>query len=126
MARKRPPHNLKATVRDKRGNVKSTTDYVSGGMTEEEKKLGFPLCTLVTHTERKALKEGNYLPSDSIDMEGEYAPCSHCKGAMNRAVDSGKVSKILYYWENKVWEAGKKSKKPKAKKQRTGGICPNE
>ncbi|WP_375576372.1 DUF6531 domain-containing protein [Paracidovorax oryzae] len=126
LARKRPPHNLKATVRDKRGNVKSTTDYVSGGMTEEEKKLGFPLCTLVTHTERKALREGNYLPSDSIDMEGEYAPCSHCKGAMNRAVNSGKVSKILYYWEDKVWEAGKKSKKRKAKKQRTGGVCPNE
>jgi RHS repeat-associated protein len=120
---KRPPHKLKATTKDVNGDVKSEKNYVSGGMTEEDKKLGYPLCSLVTHTERKALKDGEYLPTDSIEMHGEYAPCSHCKGAMNTAVDSGRVARILYYWKGKIWEAGAAARKMRNKKKRSAGMC---
>ncbi|GKT19639.1 DUF6531 domain-containing protein [Acidovorax sp. SUPP2522] len=122
---RRPPHNLKAKVKGKDGAVKSEQDYVSGGMTEEDKALGYPLCTLVTHTERKALNEGNYSPEDSIEMDGQYAPCSHCKGAMNTAVNSGKVAGIKYTWDGKVWEAGDAAKKARAKSnsKKAAGVC---
>ena len=123
---KRPPHKLTSTVLDKDGNIKSVNNHVSGQMTEAEKALPFPECSLRTHTERRSLERDNYLPEDRIAMDGEYAPCSHCKGAMNRAVDSGKVSGIIYRWGGKIWEAGKAAASRRRAKKAAGiKLCPN-
>lgn len=73
-------------------------------MTAEERALGFPRSSLATHTEARAarieLKQG-----DVMIIEGQYAPCPSCKGAMNRAA-SASGAEIYYYWLDLAWKAG--------------------
>jgi hypothetical protein len=73
-------------------------------MTAEESALGFPRSTLATHTEARAVRVPMQR-GDVMIIQGQYAPCPSCKGAMNRAARETGAT-IHYLWENQVWTAG--------------------
>jgi len=100
----RPPHTAEVIVTDAQGKIIGHQTLKSGNMTPEEAKLGFPRSTLATHTEARAVRNMPLKRGDTMVIKGEYAPCSPCKGAMNRAArDSGAT--IIYEWGNDRWVA---------------------
>src|SRR5262249_44432513 len=77
----RPPHVANVTL-ERNGQVIMSKTVTSGNMTAEEAALQFPRSTLATHTEARAVKV-TLEPGDVMIIEGKYAPCPSCKGAMN-------------------------------------------
>lgn len=102
----KPPHEMTATVK-RGGEVVQTEKLRSGNMTPDEKALGFPKSSLATHTENRATRKLDLKKGDQATFEGQYAPCSSCKGAMNRKAAATDAS-IEYHWDGNVWKAGKK------------------
>ena len=114
-------HTAKVTVHDSHGNVKSSSIYTSGNMTEAEKALGFPKSSLATHTEARAMKDLKPVleKGDTVIIEGEYRACKSCKGKMNDVKEffDNEVDIIYKSPEAEDWHAGRKRKKktPKPK-----------
>ncbi len=100
----RGAHTALVTVfRD--GHIVAADTVVSGSMTVEEAALGFPKSSLATHTEARAVKFG-LQEGDTMIIQGQYAPCPACKGAMNKAAaESG--AEIHYLWGDQSWTAGR-------------------
>ena len=100
----KPPHVAKVTVLDADGNIVLETTLRSGNMTEAEAALGFPRSSLATHTEARAVVLPEIEPGGYLVIEGQYAPCSSCKGAMTRTAVGRNVT-IAYQWKGRVWVA---------------------
>jgi RHS repeat-associated protein len=104
----KPPHTATVTVTDSEGNLKYQDVLTSGNMTPEEAALGFPKSTLATHTEARATSQIPLDPGDQMLIQGEYPPCTSCRGKMNaRAAETG--AGIEYTWTEdgdlKSWTA---------------------
>lgn len=95
-----PPHNATVTVYDAEGSIIHRTRLVSGNMTPEEKAKGFPLNTLLAHTESRATRHIPLQPGQTMLIEGQYAPCSACKYAMRVASKGGGT--YVYTWEGNM------------------------
>ena len=113
-------HTATATLFDSDGNVKAQGIWQSGNMTPEEKALGFPQSSLATHTEARITRELDQIasPGDKLVIDGQYPPCTSCRGKMNKfKLNTG--SDVIYTWpdekgEKNVWSAaGKKSTRAK-------------
>lgn len=90
-------HNANVLVRDVNGKVIRHERIVSGNMTPEEKALGFPLNTLASHTEARAVRNIPLKEGQMMIITGQKPPCPSCKGAMNRtARETGAT--IRYQW----------------------------
>ena len=76
----------------------------SGGMTAEERALGFPQSTLATHTERRAIQSAPLASGSTMIIRGDYAACSTYKGALNEAARSTGAT-IIYEWPGGIWVA---------------------
>ncbi len=109
-------HTANATLFDSDGNVKAQGIWQSGNMTPEEKALGFLQSSLATHIEARITRELDQiaLPGDKLVIDGQYPPCTSCRGKMNTfKLNTG--SDVVYTWpdengERNVWSAaGKKS-----------------
>jgi hypothetical protein len=99
----RPAHVARVRVY-REGKVVSDSVERSGNMTDAERALGFPKSTLATHTESRAVRNTPLQSGDHMLIDGQYAPCSPCKGAMNRAkTDTG--AEITYRWPDGEWKA---------------------
>jgi RHS repeat-associated protein len=101
-------HTAQVTVRGASGSQRQCGVFQSGNMTPEEKALGFPQNTLATHTEARAVSQVPLEPGDHMIIDGQYPPCTSCKGKMNaRAIQSGAT--IQYNWQEdgqqKTWMA---------------------
>ncbi|WP_177313896.1 RHS repeat-associated core domain-containing protein, partial [Burkholderia ubonensis] len=101
-------HTAQVTVRKAGGSQRNCGIFQSGNMTPEEKALGFPQNTLATHTEARAVSQVPLEPGDHMIIDGQYPPCTSCKGKMNaRAIQSGAT--IQYNWQEdgqqKTWIA---------------------
>ncbi|BBA40864.1 hypothetical protein BCCH1_33060 [Burkholderia contaminans] len=101
-------HTAQVTVRSAEGSQRHCGVFQSGNMTPEEKALGFPQNTLATHTEARAVSQVPLAPGDHMIIDGQYPPCTSCKGKMNaRALQSGAT--IQYNWQEdgqqKTWMA---------------------
>ena len=121
-------HNAIVSHFDSKGNlVGQPRSYQSGGMTPEEKALGFPRSTLATHTENRAMRDltPDLKPGDTVRIKGEYPACPSCKGAMNRAHEKTGARIIYEAPGTEPWEAGKSKKRtrkaprPAGKKRQT-------
>ena len=109
-------HNANVRITNTDGKTIKADRVKSGNMTPEQKKLGFPKGTNLSHTEakavnnpenRKLLKKGN-----NMTITGEKGPCNACKGEMNKASqETGATIKYQYRSDGKTktWTA----KKPK-------------
>lgn len=83
----RPPHTATVkVVRD--GRVVSEKTYQSGSMTADERAMGFPKGQQASHTENRAMRDGEFSSGDKVIIEGQYEPCKTCKGAMNKTARS--------------------------------------
>lgn len=100
----RPPHTADVTV-TRNGETVVDETLRSGGMSPEERALGFPRSSLATHTEARAVRRFPLRPGDSMTIRGRYPPCPSCKGAMNRAAREQGAT-ILYEWPGGTWTAG--------------------
>ena len=106
-------HNAIVSHFDSKGNfVGQPRSYQSGGMTPEEKALGFPRSTLATHTENRAMRDltPDLKPGDTVRIKGDYPACPSCKGAMNRAHEKTGARIIYEVPGTEPWEAGKSKK----------------
>ncbi|MGE9553172.1 RHS repeat-associated core domain-containing protein [Erwinia amylovora] len=109
-------HTANATLYDSEGNIKAQGVWQSGNMTAEEKALGFPRSTLATHTEARITREldERAAPGDKLVIDGQYPPCTSCKGKMN-TFKLNTSAEVVYKWpdeggESKEWTAtGKRS-----------------
>ena len=77
-------------------------------MTPAEKALGFPQSALATHTKARAVSQVPLAHGDVMTIDGQYPPCTSCKGKINKqAAASGAT--IQYNWEenneHKTWIA---------------------
>jgi Pput_2613-like deaminase len=100
----KPPHTADVTViRD--GEIIHSQTYRSGNMTADEAALRFPQSSLATHTENRAARSVPMQQGDVMVIQGQYPPCTTCKGAMNKAARESGAS-IIYTWEGQVWMAG--------------------
>lgn len=89
----------------------------SGNMTEEEKALGFPLNTLASHTEARAVRNAEnqelmQVNGNQMIITGQQANCPSCKEKMNKlSQESGNT--IIYQWrendETKTWREKSKN-----------------
>jgi len=101
-------HTAQVTVRSADGSQRNCGVFQSGNMTPDEKALGFPQNTLATHTEARAVSQVPLEPGDHMTIDGQYPPCTSCKGKMKaRATQSGAT--IQYNWQEdgqqKTWMA---------------------
>ena len=106
-------HNAIVRHFDSKGNlVGQPRSYQSGGMTPEEKALGFLRSTLATHTENRAMRDltPDLKPGDTVRIKGKYPACPSCKGAMNRAHEKTGTRIIYEAPGTEPWEAGKSKK----------------
>lgn len=87
------------------GQAVSQTTLRSGSMTADEAALGFPRSTLATYTENRAMRSSGLQQGDDILIQGQYPPCSSCKGSMNTRVREQSGS-VTYTWPDGVWRAG--------------------
>lgn len=92
-------HTANVRVCDKDGKLKFEGPFQSGNMTPEERALGFPLSTLATHTEYRAVNQIPLDPGDIMIIEGQYPPCNSCKGQMNKAASIAGAT-IQYLWND--------------------------
>ena len=100
----RRPHVAQVTVtRD--GHTVVNETLTSGGMTAEERALGFPRSSLATHTEARAARNIPLQQGDQMVIKGSYPPCPACKGAMNQAARRSGAT-IRYEWPGGIWTAG--------------------
>ena len=112
---KKGQHTATVKVYDQDGNLILTKVFLSGNMTPSEYALGFPLSTLATHTEARAVTQIKLSAGQRMEIIGKYPPCNSCKGKMNKAVATTGAS-ITYYWideesgKRKEWKAGYKQK----------------
>lgn len=96
----------------------------SGGMTVEERALGFPKSSLATHTEARITKNVPLSQGQRLDIIGQYPPCSSCKGKMRSATngtggivsytwmdDNGKMQIVQWQNNKKVVDSTSKNKK---------------
>jgi RHS repeat-associated protein len=102
-------HNANVLVRDAQGNIISHERIVSGNMTPEEKALGYPLSSLASHTEARAVRQNPLEMDQKMTITGQLPPCPSCKGYMSRAAaESGAA--IEYQWRQfgrtQRWVAG--------------------
>ena len=98
------PHKTDSIlIRD--GKVVQRVEATSGGMTPEQKAMGFPKGMLDSHTEPKTLRAMNLEPGDTLVIKGTNSPCPSCRGAMNSAAREFKAS-IYYVWGEQYWTAG--------------------
>jgi hypothetical protein len=88
-------HTMNFSQVNAEGETVSHGTFWSGNMTAGEKALGFPLNTLATHTELRALNNLTLRRGDTLYFEGQLPPCNSCKGAMNKAVRENGVQ-IIY------------------------------
>lgn len=100
----RPPHEATASI-ERNGEIVHRQQFRSGNMTPEEKALGFPKSVQATHTENRAMRQLDMQSGDKVTLDGQYSPCSTCKGAMNGAVRDKGVS-VQYNWPEGTWNAG--------------------
>jgi RHS repeat-associated protein len=100
----RPAHTAVVTIFDSKGLTRAVETLESGNMTAEEAALGFPLSSLATHTENRAVRNLTLNSGDTMIIEGQYPPCPSCKGAMNRAARESGAS-IIYRWAGQEWIA---------------------
>jgi hypothetical protein len=100
----RGPHTADITVyRD--GHITFADTVHSGNMTPAEAALGFPQNTLATHTEARTAR-GVYFTlekGDTVIIEGQYEPCSTCRGKMNDAAATT-GAQIFYLWQDQMWK----------------------
>jgi RHS repeat-associated protein len=106
----RQPHKAEVRVSEN-GNTVSKSREVSGQMTPEQKKMGYPKGQLASHTEAKAVKNNPLKSGQKMTITGTKRPCPSCKGKMNKAAkESG--GEIQYRWRSEgrtqTWEANKK------------------
>lgn len=85
--------------------------YVSGYMTAKERRLGFPLAQLSSHTEARGMKmKSLFVPGSTVIVTGQLPPCSSCKGKMNEASRRTGAT-IIYQWrengKTRRWPAEK-------------------
>jgi len=110
-------HNANVRILNDEGKTIKAERVVSGNMTEDEKALGFPLNTLASHTEARAVRNAENQELMRVDgnqmvITGQQAPCPSCKGKMNKlSQESGNT--IIYQWrendETKTWRAKSKN-----------------
>lgn len=100
----RPPHTADVTV-TRNGETMVDETLRSGGMSAQERALGFPRSSLATHTEARAVRRFPLQPGDSMTINGRYPPCPSCKGAMNRAAREQGAT-VVYQWPGGTWTAG--------------------
>ena len=92
----RPPHHATAVLQ--RGGMEVRREQlVSGGMTAEERALGFPKNILATHTEARAVTRLELRSGDFLEIRGQYDPCGSCVRAMQEAA-TGSGATIRYWW----------------------------
>jgi hypothetical protein len=91
------PHEATVKVTDSQGKVTWRKRFRSGEMTLEQKKLGYPKRTQVTHTEIKAIAEAPLEAGDTLWISGQYDPCGPCQQAMIRASEGGRT--VDYWWQ---------------------------
>lgn len=106
-------HNANVRIVNEQGNTVKAERVVSGNMTPDEKSLGFPLNTLASHTEARAVRNPDNVElmqtqGNQMIITGQQAPCPSCKGKMNNlAKESG--NQIIYQWRDdnktKTWTA---------------------
>ncbi|NES16770.1 RHS repeat protein [Micromonospora sp. PPF5-17] len=101
---KRPPHTAVVSYYDANGKLIFTRTLRSGNATPAEAALPFPLNSLATHTERRAVVSPYISEGGFIVIEGQYSPCSHCRGAMRQTAENRNVT-IVYRWQGRVWVA---------------------
>nr|WP_236646756.1 RHS repeat-associated core domain-containing protein [Micromonospora acroterricola] len=101
---RRPPHTAKVSYFDSSGKLIFETTLRSGNMTAADRAKGFPLNSLATHTERRAMVLPYVAEGGFVVIEGQYRACSHCKGAMRETAENRNVT-IAYRWQNRVWIA---------------------
>jgi hypothetical protein len=94
----RPPHSAQVTVhRPGQGRV-FEQELTSGNPTDAERALGdWRKVSLATHTEARAVKQAGLQKRDTMTIMGQYNPCSHCRGAMQRAATETGAT-IRYLW----------------------------
>ena len=66
------------------GKTVSKSREVSGNMTPEQKKMGFPKGQLDSHTEPKAIRNTPVKQGQTMVITGTRRPCPTCKGRMNQ------------------------------------------
>lgn len=86
---KRPPHRASATVYDSSGQKITPTSYwTSGGMTDDQRALGYPTSTLSSHTEQQMIRDPTIQqamgPGNVLRINGQYPPCPSCQTGMTR------------------------------------------
>ena len=95
-------HNANVRILNDEGKTIKADRVVSGNMTEEEKSLRFPLNTLASHTEARAVRNAENqdfmkTPGNQMVITGQQAPSPSCKGKMNKlSQNSGNT--IIYQW----------------------------
>jgi hypothetical protein len=94
-------HNANVRITDPSGKTVKVERLKSGGMTPEQKKLGFPKAQNATHTEAKAVTNPKNIEllkkGKNMTITGQKGPCPSCKGYMNKAAKKT-GSKIEYQW----------------------------
>jgi len=100
----KPPHTADVTV-NRGGKTVVSETVESGNMTAEEKALGFPQGQNASHTEARAVRNIPLQAGDTMNINGEYAPCPSCRGAMNQAAGAS-GARIIYSWPGGVFVAG--------------------
>jgi hypothetical protein len=99
----RAPHTADVTVTRDGENV-FTGSFTSGNATPEEAALGFPQSSVATHSEARAVRQVPLQAGDQMTINGQYAPCPSCKGAMNKAARTTGAN-ITYTWGDQIWKA---------------------
>lgn len=90
-------HNANVTIRDANGTIRVHDRVVSGNMTPAEKALGFPKGMMASHTEARAVKSNGLSAGETMTITGQLAPCTNCRGSMNRAATESGAT-IKYQW----------------------------
>ncbi len=101
---KKAPHTARYQLRDSKGRFK-TTGKEKSGESEVEGPLSWPE-QMKTHTERKILDKtkAKTKKGDTLTIQGEYAPCNHCKHHMNKAARERGIQ-VNYSWGNNNWQS---------------------
>jgi RHS repeat-associated protein len=95
-------HNANVRIVNSDNKTVKVERVVSGNMTPEEKSLGFPLNTLASHTEARAVRNNENVSlliekGNQMIITGQQAPCPSCKGKMNQ-VSTQTGTPIIYQW----------------------------
>ncbi|MFC0181499.1 Pput_2613-like deaminase [Pseudarcicella hirudinis] len=95
-------HNANVRIVNSDNQTVKAERIVSGNMTAEEKSLGFPLNTLASHTEARAVNNNENMSllnvsGNQMIITGQQAPCPSCRGKMNQvSIQTG--TPIIYQW----------------------------